>query len=94
MHGDNGANVGTAFALREGARALAKVVFPGAGSVVSSGVAFAGTWALGEAAIAYFVHGSTLREARRLLRRRRKAIAARPEDTGLPRQKGADDEGR
>ncbi|HEY0556865.1 MAG TPA: GTPase, partial [Thermoanaerobaculia bacterium] len=42
-----GANVGAAFALREGARALAKFVFPGAGSAISAGVAFAGTWALG-----------------------------------------------
>ena len=42
-----GANVGAAFALREGARASAKFVFPGAGSAVSAGVAFAGTWATG-----------------------------------------------
>jgi predicted GTPase len=66
-----GANVGAAFALREGARALAKVVFPGAGSAVSGGVAFAGTWGVGEAATAYFVQGRSIREAKRLLRRRR-----------------------
>ncbi|MBV8201533.1 MAG: 50S ribosome-binding GTPase [Acidobacteria bacterium] len=66
-----GANVGAAFALREAARALAKVVFPGAGSAVSGGVAFAGTWSVGEAATAYFVQGRSIREAKRLLRRRR-----------------------
>lgn len=66
-----GANVGVAFALREAARALAKVVFPGGGLVISSGVAFAGTWGVGEAAIAYFIHGRTIADARRLLRKRR-----------------------
>jgi predicted GTPase/uncharacterized protein (DUF697 family) len=66
-----GANVGAAFALREAARALAKVVFPGGGSAISGGVAFAGTWGLGEAAIAYFIQGRSIGEARRRLRRRR-----------------------
>jgi predicted GTPase len=71
-----GANVGAAFALREAARALAKVVFPGAGSAISGGVAFAGTWGVGEAAIAYFIQGRSIGEARRLLRRRRKQAAS------------------
>ncbi len=72
-----GANVGAAFALREAARALAKVVFPGAGSAVSGGVAFAGTWGVGEAATAYFVQGRSIREAKRLLvtSRRRRATS-------------------
>ena len=67
-----GANVGVAFALREGARALAKLVFPGAGSAVSAGVAFAGTWGLGEAAIAYFIENRPIEEARERFRRKRK----------------------
>jgi predicted GTPase len=71
-----GANVGAAFALREAARALAKVVFPGAGSAISSGVAFAGTWGVGEAATAYFIHGRSIREAKVLLRRRRRQADA------------------
>ena len=71
-----GANVGAAFALREAARALAKVVFPGAGSAISSGVAFAGTWGVGEAATAYFIQGRSIREAKRLLRRRRRQTDA------------------
>lgn len=71
-----GANVGAAFALREAARALAKVVFPGAGSAISGGVAFAGTWGVGEAATAYFIQGRSIREAKRLLRRRRRQTDA------------------
>jgi uncharacterized protein (DUF697 family)/GTP-binding protein EngB required for normal cell division len=61
-----GANVGAAFALREAARALIKFVFPGGGMLVSAGVAFAGTMALGSAATAYFVHGRPLDEAKRI----------------------------
>ena len=67
-----GVNVGAAFALREGARALAKFVFPGAGSAVSAGVAFAGTWGLGEAAIAYFIEKRPIAEARKRFRRKRR----------------------
>jgi len=71
-----GANVGAAFALREGARALAKLVFPGAGSAVSAGVAFAGTWGLGEASIAYFIEKRPIAEARERLRRKRRETEA------------------
>lgn len=49
-----GVNVGAAFAFREGARALIKFVFPGAGSAVSGAVAFAGTMAIGKAAQRFF----------------------------------------
>jgi predicted GTPase len=74
-----GANVGAAFALREAARALAKVVFPGAGSAVSGGVAFAGTWGIGEAAIAYFIQGRSITDAKRLLTLRRRQPPNSPE---------------
>jgi predicted GTPase len=67
-----GANLGAALALRELARAVVKVVFPGGGEVISAGVAFAGTWALGEAAIAYFVENRTIEEAKERFRRKRK----------------------
>src|SRR5690606_7659473 len=60
-----GANVGVAFAFREGARALIKFVFPGAGSMVSGAVAFGGTLAIGSAARAYFLRGATIEEAKR-----------------------------
>jgi uncharacterized protein len=64
-----GANVGVGFALREGTRALVKFVLPGAGSAVSSGVAFAGTWAIGRAAVAHFVDDAPMSRARALFRR-------------------------
>jgi uncharacterized protein (DUF697 family)/predicted GTPase len=60
-----GVNVGLGFALREGARALVKFVFPGAGGMVSGAVAFAGTLAVGAAARAYFLRGASIEEARR-----------------------------
>jgi predicted GTPase/uncharacterized protein (DUF697 family) len=59
-----GVNVGAGFVLREGARALIKFVFPGGGLVVSAGVAAAGTWAIGSAAIAYFIEGKSIEETK------------------------------
>ncbi len=79
-----GANVGAAFALREGARALAKFVFPGAGSAVSAGVAFAGTWGIGEAAIAYFIEKRPIAEARERLRRKKRATEKEGRSPGSP----------
>jgi predicted GTPase len=64
-----GANVGIAFVLREAARAIAKIVFPGAGSAVSASVAFGGTLAIGAAAKAYYIGGGTMVDARRAYRR-------------------------
>jgi uncharacterized protein (DUF697 family) len=58
--------VGAAFVLREAARALIKFVFPAGGALVSAGVAFAGTMALGAAAKAYFVHGQPIDAARKV----------------------------
>lgn len=63
-----GLNVGGAFALREAARALVKFVFPGGGLVISAGVAYAGTWAIGEAAIAYFVQGKNIDQVKVLMK--------------------------
>ncbi|AKV01963.1 hypothetical protein AKJ09_08626 [Labilithrix luteola] len=59
-----GVNVGVAFAFREGARALIKFVFPGAGGMISGAVAFAGTLAIGAAARSYFLRGATIEEAK------------------------------
>jgi predicted GTPase len=73
-----GANLGAAFVLREAARALGKVVFPAAGEVISAGIAFAGTWGIGEAATAYFVSGRSIDEARALFRHRRRRRGAAP----------------
>lgn len=59
-----GVNVGAAFVFREGARALVKFVFPGAGSIVSGVVAFGGTMAIGAAARAYFLQHAPIEEAK------------------------------
>jgi uncharacterized protein (DUF697 family) len=50
-----GLNVGAAFGFRELARAAIKLLLPGGGSAVSAAVAGGGTWALGQAAIAWFI---------------------------------------
>ena len=59
-----GANVGAALALREGARALVKFVFPIGGHLISAGVAYAGTYAIGKAAIAYFIDEVSIEEVK------------------------------
>jgi uncharacterized protein (DUF697 family) len=59
-----GANVGAGMLLREGARAILKF-FPGWGNVVCGMVAGAGTYAIGRAAMAFFIGGVSLRDARR-----------------------------
>ena len=56
-----GANVGAGMLLREGTRAVLKF-FPGWGNVVCGMVAGAGTYAIGRAAIVYFLEGVTLKE--------------------------------
>jgi predicted GTPase len=74
-----GVNVGAAFALREAARALVKFVFPGAGSVVSGAVAFAGTLAIGAAARAFFLRGVSAEDARNLFQSTRASAEAHPD---------------
>jgi uncharacterized protein (DUF697 family) len=66
-----GANVGAGMLLREGARALLKFI-PGWGNIVCGMVAGAGTYAIGQAASAYFLEGVTLHEARRTYLKGRK----------------------
>ena len=63
-----GANVGLGLVLREGTRAVAKFV-PGWGNVVSGGVAAAGTYAIGRAAVAFFIEGVSIHDAEKLLKR-------------------------
>jgi predicted GTPase/uncharacterized protein (DUF697 family) len=63
--GAMGANVGAAFVLREGFRALMKVITPGFGSMISGAIAFAGTMAIGAAARQYFLRGGSIEDARR-----------------------------
>ena len=63
-----GFNVGAGLLFREGARALVKVV-PFWGNAVSGMVAGAGTYAIGRAAIAYFIEDAPITETRKLFRR-------------------------
>jgi uncharacterized protein (DUF697 family) len=60
-----GANVGAGMLLREGTRALLKF-FPGWGNVICGMVAGAGTYAIGRAAIVFFLEGVSLKDARRI----------------------------
>jgi uncharacterized protein (DUF697 family) len=73
-----GVNVGAGMILREGTRALLKF-FPGWGNIVCGAVAGAGTYAIGRAAIVYFLEGLTLKDARRTyLSSRKKRAQAEP----------------
>lgn len=63
-----GINIGAGMLLREGARALLKIV-PIWGNAVSGFIAGAGTYAIGRAAIAYFIEGIPLTEVKKLFRR-------------------------
>lgn len=82
--GSMGAGVLAAFGLREGMRALLKLV-PGLGNGASGAVAAGGTWTIGMAAIRYFIDGGSLGDSRaalqtprpgRLLRRQKKEVSA------------------
>ncbi|HEX4631222.1 MAG TPA: hypothetical protein VH188_09675 [Chthoniobacterales bacterium] len=73
-----GVNVGAGVVLREGTRALLKF-FPGWGNVVCGAVAGAGTYAIGRAAIVYFLEGLSLKDARRAyLSSRKKRVQPEP----------------
>lgn len=58
-----GLNIGAGLALREVARQLAKLI-PAAGNIVSGTVATAGTYAISEAAIAYYIDRKSEKEAK------------------------------
>src|SRR2546430_494109 len=73
-----GVNVGAGMVFREGARALLKF-FPGWGNVVCGAVAGAGTYAVGGAAIVYFLEGLSLKDARRAyLSSRKRRASSKP----------------
>lgn len=58
-----GVNLGVAMVARELARGLAKLI-PAAGLAITSAVAVTTTWALGQAAILYFLDGASEEQAR------------------------------
>ena len=80
-----GANVGAGMILREGARAILKF-FPGWGNIVCGMVAGAGTYAIGRAAMAFFIRGVSLRDARRKYLAERKKTSRKPHQA--PRSPG------
>ena len=72
-----GVNVGAGMLLREGTRAVLKF-FPGWGNVISGMVAGAGTYAIGRAAIVFFLERVSIKDARRIyLTSRKKATKPR-----------------
>ncbi len=66
-----GVNIGASLALRELARALISAA-PGVGMLISAGMAFAGTMAIGAAARAYFVRGEGVDAVRRIYEKTKK----------------------
>lgn len=67
-----GANIGMGLVLREGARAALKLV-PIWGDLVAGGVAAAGTYAIGRAAIAFFIDEVSLESAKELFKKQKKS---------------------
>jgi len=63
-----GASIGAGLVFREGARAAAKLI-PGWGNAISGGVAATGTYTVGRAAVAYFIDGVSIKDARQIFRR-------------------------
>lgn len=66
---------GAGLAFREAARAAVRIL-PLWGNMISGAVAGAGTYALGRAAIAYYIEGKTVSEMRRLFHRAKKSPSA------------------
>ncbi|MFV0337882.1 MAG: YcjF family protein [Chthoniobacterales bacterium] len=70
-----GINIGAGLIFRESARNLVKFV-PIGGNAVSGFIAGAGTYGIGKAAIAYFIHAAPRGEVRRILKKNRKQKAS------------------
>ncbi|MEY2439618.1 MAG: uncharacterized protein QOI34_1003 [Verrucomicrobiota bacterium] len=85
-----GANVGAGMLLREGTRAILKF-FPGWGNLVCGMVAGAGTYAIGRSAIAYFLEGVSLKDARRTYLANRKKSPRAALSGGEPRKQQRED---
>lgn len=62
-----GFNIGAGLVMREGARAIVRIV-PIWGNAVSGFIAGAGTYAIGKAAIAYFIEETPIHETRKIFR--------------------------
>lgn len=75
-----GLNVGASFAFRETARALSKIFLPGAGSLLSSGVAYAATYGIGRTATAYFIRNADIKDLPKIMERERRAARKAADD--------------
>ncbi len=73
--GSMGLSFGVGFAFRAGARQLLKFI-PVWGNAISGVVAGAGTYAIGRAAIAYFIDGAARSEAKQIYREAAKELGA------------------
>jgi uncharacterized protein (DUF697 family) len=71
MGGIAGAGYALRLVAQQGSKFL-NAVWPGAGSVVSSGIAAVGTTAIGNAAISYYIDGKTIEEAIKKFERSKK----------------------
>ena len=60
-----GVNVGAGFVFREAARGLIKLI-PGPGNLISGSVAASGTYAIGKAAIAYYLKGININKIKKI----------------------------
>jgi uncharacterized protein (DUF697 family) len=78
-----GFNIGAGLVLREGARAIVRVV-PIWGNAVSGFIAGAGTYAIGKAAIAYFIEETPINETRRIFRSLLPRLGKKKFPPGLP----------
>ena len=71
--GTMGINLGVGLVLREGARAViraaGKLLLPGVGNAISGFVAASGTYGIGRAAVAYYIEGVSVADAKRLFQR-------------------------
>lgn len=70
-----GGIAGAGYAFRMAAQQATKllnVVFMGAGSTISASIAFLGTYAIGEAAIAYYIDEQDMEEVRKIFERSKK----------------------
>jgi uncharacterized protein (DUF697 family) len=66
-----GVNVGAGLLLREAARQLIKL-FAGPGNLISGGIAASGTYAIGKAAIAYYLKGVKKEDLKRIFMKAKK----------------------
>lgn len=68
---------GLRFVAQQGTKLLN--VVPGAGSAISGGIAYSGTYSIGKAAIAYYINGKSLDEAKKEAEKAKKEIDSEDE---------------